>query len=80
MKKMKTKILSLTTALFLAVGGVIYGFTLKNDTCPLAGTTNCPLIKNCPLAGTPECPLVKNCPDKGTPDCKFAKGNCCKGK
>jgi hypothetical protein len=29
-------------------------------------------LSECPLAGTPECPLVKNCPKKGTKDCPYA--------
>lgn len=63
---MKTKMLILSTAILIAVSCVIYGFTLKTEKCP--------------LAGTPECPLIQNCPDKGTPDFKLIKGDCCSKK
>jgi hypothetical protein len=30
-------------------------------------------LANCPLAGTADCPLVKDCPKKGKDDCPYVK-------
>lgn len=82
MKKKKSKLLVLVTVVALAVGGTIYGFTYKSDTCPMAGTAQCPDYQNCPKKGTADCPYIQNCPKKGTADCPYTNGtaSCCQKK
>lgn len=76
---MKTKVILILTVVSLAVAGTIYGFTYKTDSCPLAGTTECPEYQNCPKKGQADCPLIQNCPKKGTADCPYTNGtaSCC---
>lgn len=39
-------------------GGAVY-FLEAKDSCPLAGTPECPLAKEYPMAGTSDCHMVK---------------------
>lgn len=79
---MKKKTMLIVTVLTLAVGGTIYGFTYKSDTCPLAGTKECPDYQNCPKMGQEDCPIIQNCPKKGTAECPYTNGtaSCCSKK
>ncbi len=45
----------LAIAGLLTIGGALYAFTPKSDTCPLEGTPACPKVK-CELKGA-ECTL-----------------------
>lgn len=76
---MKSKFVMLAAAGALAIGGVIYGFTSKKETCPMMGTAECSLYENCPKKGQPDCPLIQNCPKKGQADCPYVNGeaSCC---
>lgn len=76
---MKKKVMLMATVVAIAVGGTIYGFTYKSDTCPLAGTKDCPEYANCPKKGQADCPIIQNCPQKGTDDCPYTNGtaSCC---
>lgn len=79
---MKKKAMLIITVVALTVGGTIYGFTYKSDTCPLAGTKDCPEYANCPKKGQADCPIIQNCPKKGTADCPYTNGtaSCCSKK
>ncbi len=66
---MKKKALIVLTTAIIAVSGVFYGFT-SNITGAVAAATETPTIDTCPLAGSPDCPLIQNYPDKGTADCQ----------
>ncbi len=64
---MKNRILILSITMIIAISGVIYGFTSTSNTeNPGEATTEAVSLESCPLAGTPDCPLIQNCPDKGT--------------
>ncbi len=60
---MKRKLFALGTGLMLLAGTAFYGFSYANkaeaEKCELAGTADCPKVKDCPLAGTPECPYAE---------------------
>lgn len=62
---MRKRIFGIMAATVLFAGSAIYAVSSK-DECPLAGTSECPMVFDCPLAGTPECPLIAE------------KGNCCR--
>jgi hypothetical protein len=55
---MKTKFLSIIMATMMFAGGAVC-FLEAKDSCPLAGTPECPLVKEYPMAGTSDCHMVK---------------------
>jgi len=64
---MRNRILGIMAASILFAGSAFYAVSSKNA-CPLAGTADCPLVKECPLAGTDDCLMLAGksdcCADK----------------